>query len=267
MSPCPVAKLASVDTDRERIWPDGVQPYAVARPGLAERGSHPVVQIDPTRTSSASFLRSLERLDHLIYSPMGMPTPRWAFYDCAELPGAVFGLCTAPGQLPEPARTALTTAGQTGHVPLNAVVAIPTVEADHWLVYAVCGLGEAVDTGLPDLRAETLRAALAWLQAREVTSVCQWAGDHLALHLRDAVAEVRAAWMPFHDHPASCCLHYLTSPPPSPPSGGHTWVSAADEPALQDLQSRIEAGRRYLIVEERSGTGGSEYALCEAPER
>jgi hypothetical protein len=245
------------------LWPDGLAPYAVARSELSERGSHPLLHIDPTRSASAPFLRSLERLDRAIYAPVGMATPRWALYDCAALPGTVFGLCASPEDLPEPARAALAAEGHTGPVPLNAVFAIPTVEAGHWLVYAVCGLHEVVDTQLPDLRAETLRAALAWLGAREVSAVCQWAGDHLTAHLRQAVVEVRASWMPTHDHPASCCLYYATESAPSPPTGSRAWVSSGDEAALQDLQSRIEDGRRYLVADHRAGANGSEYALCE----
>jgi len=252
-----------VDSQRARTWPEGLQPYAVARAALAERGSHPLVHVDPTHTSSAPFLRSLERLDRLVYSPSGMVTPRWAFYDCAELPGAVFGLCAPAEELPEETRRALTTAGHEGYVPLNAVVAIPTVEADHWLVYAICELGEVMDTGFPDSRAETLRSAFAWLGAREASAVCQWAGDRIALHLSCGALELRAAWMPSHDRPATCCFHYATAPPSPSPSGHRSWVSGVDEEALLDLQSKIEAGHRYLIVDARSGATGSEFALLE----
>ena len=259
----PAATLGSVDPHRARIWPEGLQPYAVARSGLAERGSHSLIQVDPTHTSSAPFLRSLERLDRLIYSPSGMATPRWAFYDCAELPGVVFGLCAPAEQLPDEARRALTAAGHEGYVPLSAVVAIPTVEADHWLVYAVCELGEVMATGFPDQRAETLRSALAWLGAREASAVCQWSGDRVAMHLSCAELELRAAWMPSHDRPATCCLHYAMATPGPAPSGRRVWISGVDEAALLDLQSKIETGRRYWIVDARRGAAGPEFALRE----
>ncbi len=257
------AKLDGVDPLRATVWPEGLEPYAVVRSEFSERGNQRVVRLDPTRTSSAPFLRSLERLDRLVYGPSGMATPRWAFYDCAELPGAVYGLCVSANQLPEEVREALAACEREGAVPLSAVVAIPTVVDDHWLVYAICELGEAVDTGFPDLRSEMLRAALSWLGAREVSAVCGWADDRISLHLHCAPLELRAAWMPSHDRPATCCIRYVTHRPESPPSGRHTWISGTDGEALQDLQAKIERGHRFLIVEARSGASGPEFALCE----
>jgi len=254
-----------VDPAQPFAWPDGLEPYAVARSELAEHGRYGLVHVDPTRISSVPFLRSLERLDRLVYSPSGMVTPRWALYDCAELPGAVFGLSARVERLPEEARRALTASGQKGYVPLNAVVAIPMLEADHWLVYAVCGLGEAMFMGFPDLRAETLRAAFAWLGAREASAVCQWASDRVALHLGCGALEVRAAWMPAHDRAATCCLHYPLDPPEPKRSTRRRWLSSVDEEALRELQSGIETGHRYVIVEARSSAAGPEFALCEEP--
>ncbi len=254
-----------MDLQPASVWPEGIEPYAVVRPELAERGRHGLVHVDPTRTSSAPFLRNLERLDRLIYSPSGMATPRWAFYDCAELPGAVFGLCASLERLPEEARRTFIAGEQDGCVPLTAVVAIPTVEHAHWLVYAVCGLSEVATTGLPDLRAETLRAALVWLGAREASAVCQWAGDRVALHLNCALLELRAAWMPSHDQPATCCFHYATDRTDPSPSGCRTWVSSDDHEALRELHTKIEMGRRYLVVDARSGTSGPEFAIHEDP--
>jgi hypothetical protein len=244
-------------------WPRGLKPYAVARRELAERGRHAVLSIDPTRTASVSFLRSLERLDGLIYSPSGMATPRWALYDCAELPGVVYGLCASADRLPERACAALAVSAQDGDIPLNAVVAIPTVEADHWLVYVVCGLAEIVPTGLPDLRAQTLRAALEWLGAREVSAVCHWAGDRIALHLERATLEVRAAWMPAHDRPATGCFHYSLEANEVCDFAEPVWIASGDESALRETQSKLEAGRRFFVVDARGDGDAREFAFCE----
>jgi hypothetical protein len=234
----------------------------VARSGLVERAdASAVLHVDPTLTSSAGFLQRLEQLDRLVYSPAGMVTPRWALYDCAELPGAVFGLCTEAGRLPDPARTAIGASGADAVVPINAVVSIPTVESDHWLVYAVCGLSERAPTGFADLRRDTLAAALAWLGASRVTAVCQWDGDRVALHLACGVLSLRAAWMASHDQPATCCFDYALDRAAAPFSEDRTWIPARDEPALRRLQTALEAGDRFQIVETRAGTGGPEYGL------
>lgn len=250
----------------EQGWPEAVRPYAVARSGLVARATSEVLHIDPTRAASAPFLRSLERLDRLIYAPAGMATPRWAFYDCAELPGVVFGRCVPASRLPAEARVALAVADEEAPVPLDAVVAIPTVAAGHWLVFAVCGLQEVVETGHADRRAESLRAALRWLGAREVSSVCQWRGDRLALHLRWGPLEVRAAWMPSHDLPASCCLRHGTEgDAPALDAASKTWLATNDAEGLRALQARIEAGGRYYVVAVRDeADAAASVALCEA---
>ena len=48
--------------------------------------------VDPQVRGNAQFLEMLRRLDELTFAPLGMPMPEWVFYDCAVMPGAVFGL-------------------------------------------------------------------------------------------------------------------------------------------------------------------------------
>jgi len=100
-----------------------------------------------------------------------------------------------------------------------------------------------------------------------VTAVCAWAGDRIGLHLGCSSLDLRAAWMPSHDEPATCCLGYRL--PCAVPSGEvagppvATWVSAADVRALSALQSRIEDGERLCIVGTRDVGATREYAIRE----
>ncbi len=180
-----------------------------------------------------------------------MATPRWALYDCAELPGAVLGLCARHDALPARVASALG-AKRADWLPLTFLMAVPSQLPGRWLVHSVCGLPEACEGEERDLRPATMRFAYPWLGARHVTSICQWQGDRLALHARWGALELDAAWLPSHDHPASCVFHYE-------PRATRERVGARLPPAafgvdptdcgqLQQLQEQIERGVRLRLV-------------------
>ena len=49
------------------------------------------LRINPLHLSSETFLARIQRLDALGFGPEGLPMPRWVFFDCSELPAAIFG--------------------------------------------------------------------------------------------------------------------------------------------------------------------------------
>src|SRR6185436_12139699 len=56
--------------------------------------------LNPQDVGSARFLHLLERVDDMIFGPIGMEMPRWVFYDCAEMPGGMFGFAKPARALP-----------------------------------------------------------------------------------------------------------------------------------------------------------------------
>src|SRR5262245_11998489 len=87
----------------DRIAREGLVPYVIAAPATLRRldrsplglSIEPENVVDPTRTRGAPLLDAVHRLDALVFGPRGLATPRWALYDCAELPGVVAGLSRA----------------------------------------------------------------------------------------------------------------------------------------------------------------------------
>lgn len=208
--------------------------------------------VDPTRAGSERFLHALEQLDRLAYAPSGMATPRWALYDCAQLPGAVIGLCAELSALPDSVREALEVEGE-GLVPLTFLMALPMLERNAWLVHSVCGVSEMLQIGTRDLRPATMRFAYSWLGVKRVTSICQWKGDRVMLHGRWGALDLLAAWMPSHDIAATCTFRYV----PSENRELHGSIAPRDafplddddEAGFQELQRALERGEGLRVVD------------------
>ena len=93
----------------QRIY-DTCQPYLVASTygNAGNLGELPFglelapdLHFDPLKVRSGPFLHILQRLNELTFGAKGMPMPRWVFYDCAEVPGGIFGFARPAAELPE----------------------------------------------------------------------------------------------------------------------------------------------------------------------
>lgn len=239
-----------------------LEPWVVATPGLWPRLSATALEhsreafhlYDPTRLSSESFLDRLDRLDELTFGPHGLRMPRWAFYDCAELPGALFGFGTLAERLPEHAESVGARAGE--FFPLSLCMATPMVRPAEWLVFSISSLLElGPHPAAADLSLETLALTLAALEPRRIHGTLQWSSPNLAVHAHFAPLEVRAAWVPAHTHAETCVFAFDVDPArierasrePLPTSGG-TPVDPGDHAELVAMQRRIERGEELFVV-------------------
>ncbi len=240
-----------------------LEPWVVATPGLRARLAEAPLGVprgdlrwyDPTRCASAPFLDQLERLDELTFGPQDLRMPRWAFYDCAELPGALVGYGGSGDRLPESTRALSTEAD--AFVPISMCMAIPMVLPDAWLVFSVSSLLDlAPGPEASALGVETLALTLAALRPRRVTGTVQWRSSSLEVHARFAPLEVRAAWVPAHTHAATCVFAFDADDAGieralagmGGEAGDGLVVDPDDFATLQEMQSRIEAGDSLSLV-------------------
>lgn len=240
-------------------------PYLVATQALQRRLDleplghvfPPELVLDPTRRASGPFLDLLEKLDAATFGREGMAMPRWAFYDCAELPGAVAGLGCAARHAPPDARAAFGDVSDDTFLPLSMYMAIPTLTEHEWLGYSLCSLelpssaflGASVDIA-------TLALSVTALRAKLVTGTVQWSSPHLGPTARFAPLSVLAAWLPAHTRAETCVFRFdvdrdrleraLASEVHA--EGDVDWLSADDRDAHHVAQARIEAGERCFIV-------------------
>jgi hypothetical protein len=230
--------------------------------------------IDPTRMASAGFLDLLHRLDGLTFGPEGMPMPRWVFYDCSELPGAIFGLAR-PASTLWPAARALfdVPEGYDGLVPLSMYIAIPMARRGVWFGHNLASAGPRLrevgltDVDLAGLGGLTKGLALKAFGVRHFWGATQWASDALFIHVKFGPLRLATAWTPAHSDPATLTYGFdvtddalrasmgdrsVRLPRPEP----ELWIAAGDEDAMIALQDRIEAGERFVVPGPPSREGG-----------
>lgn len=247
-------------------------PFVVATPDnlpaldLAPFGVTPAVHIDPLRVGSQRFLDLLHRLDGLTFGPEGMPMPRWVFYDCSELPGAIYGFARPARTLWPAARSLFRVADdEDGLVPLSMYIAIPMAHRGVWFGHNLAssapalrtaGLTEVDLTGLGSL---TKGLALQAFGVEHFWGATQWDSDALYIHSKFGALRLATAWTPAHSEPATLTYGFdvdtdrlrasmgdpsVTLPRPAT----EFWVRAGDHEAMIALQDRIEAGERFVVT-------------------
>jgi len=223
---------------------------------------------DPQQRRNGEFLRMLALVDTITFGPFGMDMPSWVFYDCAVMPGAVFGLATRAGRLPGWAREALRVpADYGGLVPMSQFIAIPVIGgfADAgpprtWLLYTL----ESMNQVAPGIAPHGLLAFTAFLGLQvfpivELQGTAQWRSPKLATWADLGPLELLTALTPAHSLPRTLTFRLavrdvhlasvLSSPrvhPDAPPP--NALLDVDDEASLVELQREIEDGHRVVVV-------------------
>jgi hypothetical protein len=225
-------------------------------------------RIDPLRCDAAQFLHLLSSLDAATFSRQGVPMPRSAFYEAAELPGGIVGFACRAVSLPVPLRKLLQVSlGYTGLVPLSLYLAIPTLRPGVWVGYSLISLRERF-LGDPywGLGRLTKAVALKMFRASTQIGVTQWNSQALRMHALLGPLRLLTAWTPAHAWAASLtysaalddgALRRLAGDP----SGRSAYpmpelhVDSDDHATLHRLQARIEAGERLCVAGMPEPTG------------
>ncbi len=252
---------------------DELVPYVVATPlnsGLLDLAPFgldvaPEHLIDPTRMSSQTFLTLLHRLDGLTFGPEGMPMPKWVFYDCAELPGAIFGLGRPAASLwPKMRRFFQVPDDYDGIVPLSMYIAIPMQQPGVWFGHNLASLAPVIrredlaHINLRGLGSVTKGLALKCFGARYFWGATQWLSKALFIHVKFGPLDLATAYTPAHSTAETITYGFAVTDAKlrAAMGDGSTqltrpaidfWVDGDDVAAMHQLQSRIENGERFCV--------------------
>ncbi|MFO0829452.1 MAG: hypothetical protein U0572_15045 [Phycisphaerales bacterium] len=202
-----------------------------------------VFVLDPLREADADAIGPLQPPND---GPPDTIMPRWAVYDCAEVPGAVIGLLRTP--VSSPYRRPLD--------PLAVVLATPHAEPHSWHLY---GLTVRAESGpSPEIRTRMVRHAMSILRAERVTLVVPWTSRVLPRLAARETVELLAARTPLHGPtPAATLLvHRDASSAPTRRDAAPIEVPADDGPldgVLRRLQSMLDDHRRLVIESDEPG--------------
>lgn len=237
--------------------------------------------LDPLKLESEVFLRLLHRLDGLTFGPEGMPMPRWVFYDCAEVPGAIYGLARPARTLWPKARELFKVpADYDGLVPVSMYVAIPMPRPGQWFGHNLSSLApvfqrlEVTDLDLRGLGSLTKGLALKCFKVQEFWGATQWLSKALYIHVKFGPLDLQTAYTPAHSEAETLTYGFRVTdealrasmgdpsvdlPRPEP----EFWIDGHDVPAMIRLQDRIEAGERFVIprAPRATATGGVEVPI------
>ncbi len=252
---------------------DEFTPYLVATPfnlpslDLAPFGVPipPENIIDPLRLESETFLRLLHRLDGLTFGPEGMPMPRWVFFDCSELPGAIYGLARPAATLWPKARELFKVPPDyDGLVPVSMYVAIPMYRPGIWFGHNLSSLAPVferaavTDVDLRGLGSLTKGLALKCFGVQEFWGATQWLSKALYIHAKFGALDLQTAYTPAHSEHETLTYGFRVTDDGLRASMGDPgiilnrpqptfWLEGHDVSGMQALQDRIEAGERYVI--------------------
>jgi hypothetical protein len=241
------------------------RPFGVQAPAL----------IDPLRLQSETFLKLLHRLDGLTFGPEGMPMPRWVFFDCAEMPGAIYGLARPARDLWPRARALFKVPeGYEGLVPVSMYVAIPMHRKGLWFGHNLSSLAPVfqhegvTDVDLRGLGSLTKGLALKCFGVREFWGATQWLSKALHIHVKFGPLDLSTAYTPAHSEHETLTYGFAVTDEKLRASMGDPsvtlqrprtdfWLDGHDVAAMIALQNRIEAGERFVIPHSPERTGES----------
>jgi hypothetical protein len=217
--------------------------------------------IDPTHSANATFFELLQRLDALTFGTVGMPMEKWIFYDCAELPGFIYGFALNSDALtPDEMSLLGVPRDYLGPVPVSMYIAIPMRERGAWFGHNLASLNRQL-TGRKLSHLGTLTKAMALRAMRATTNVgvTQWSSMALHIHTKFGPLDLETTWTPVHSFPASLTYAFPVSEDTLRAALGDPtvqvsrplateWLDADDTDAMQSLQRLLEAGGRVTLA-------------------
>ena len=245
---------------------DTCEPYLVARPSVVKSMEACPLGLtipdsnvfDPQRVSSGDFLNLAKALDAMTYGPLGLRMPDWVFYDCAVVPGAIFGFARPASELEPWLREGLQLSDDyDGLVPVSLFIAIPTPNRKQWIGYTLCSINEVAAGGAPEgLWRLTLAMGTAALGIESMRSTTRWRSPGLGVYASMGPLELVTAWTPAHDVPETVTFDICTDDDArtrllssdQPPNEAHRYLGADDPVGMIELQREIETGKRWAIV-------------------
>jgi len=225
---------------------------------------------NPHLVKSGPFLHVLGRLDALTFGPVGMTMPKWVFYDCAEVPGGIFGFGKLAGSLPDWLLRALEVPpGYTGLVPLSMYVAIPMLDPGCWQTYTLCTINEVAPGAAPaNLGVLTEAIGLSLFRVERAFGATQWRSPKLAVHSSFGPLKLLTAWTPAHSDPSTVTFSMEVNPSrieqalmgyTSKEEATHR-IDCDDPEALRELQRKLEAGAEIDLLAGPVSEASSTYA-------
>jgi hypothetical protein len=210
------------------------------------------LMIDPLKLESKEFIELIYKMDKLTFGGQGMGMPKWVMFDCAVMPGAVFGFAISKNKL---SKSDLEMFGDVKgeYIPVSMYIAIPMIEKGSWFGHNLSSLNNIVSEKLSGLGLLTKYSAMKFLRITSLYGATQWESNALHIHLQIGDLVIKSAYTPIHSNALTLC--YKCTPLPEEIVFGESRIShlesnnlfhASEENIIQ-LQVEIENGNTFII--------------------
>ena len=213
------------------------------------------LRFNPLQRSSSSFIDSVYSLDRISFGNQNMGMDKWVFYDCAVMPGAVFGFSIHRSKL---TKEDLQLFGhpKLEYIPLSMYIAIPTLEQGAWFGHNLCSLNNKLSLKLKGLGYLTKFFGINVFNPTKVLGATQWNSNALGLHLKFGPLKLLSALSKIHSKQNTLTYECFLNQDNERYIGSEQILQyfKPNEENLSKLQAYIENGATIFIHELRINT-------------
>jgi hypothetical protein len=222
------------------------------------------LKIDPLKMESRNFIELLYRMDELTFGGQGMGMPRWVMFDCAVMPGFVFGFAMSKEDLSQKDHELFGDI-QCDYVPLSMYIALPMLENNTWFGHNLSSLNNILEQSLSGLGLLTKHSALKLFDVRTLYGATQWNSPALNIHLQLGDLILESAYTPIHSKEMTLC--YKSHPLDDETALGESRVTNCSDSDLfevtvqnvLELQKKIENNSVCTIINKPKISGDRLY--------
>ena len=127
-----------------------IRPYVFVRPenqiespGTKHRldwFQFPPIVKDPLHLDNMPFAEAIYQIEWKSFGSQDLAIPRWAFYDCAAMPGFITGFAAKTKKLPKKILELLNYSDEHEWCPISLFIMIPTVHRGEWVAIDLCSV-------------------------------------------------------------------------------------------------------------------------------
>lgn len=192
---------------------DDIQPYVFVRPenSITNPGTRHVtdwfqnkkpIYKNPLDLKELPFAEGVYQLEWKSFGDKDMAIPRWAFYDCAAMPGFIAGFAGRTSKLPKKILDTLGYTTEHEWCPLSLFIIIPTMHKGEWVAYDLCAINSLLPREEQYYGMGFLSKAFAlwYANVEQCSGMTQWGSPALRLHSHYGHLEMIGAYAPLHTH-------------------------------------------------------------------
>ena len=207
---------------------------------------------NPLHQESADFINKIIKMDQMSFGQAAMAMEKWVLFDCAMIPGFVFGFYLKGTDLTAN-DLAVCEIESSDIYPVSMYIAIPNADKKTWFGHNLCSLNGKIEHDLSGLGLMTKAFALEVFKISCLKGATQWSSHALSLHARFGDLKINSALTPSHSKLETLCytceidnpLGVLSKPKQTDLKTNLFFANSLN--GLRTIQELIENGQEFKL--------------------